>query len=136
MQNSLIADNLSSIPFFGGYARSPDDCSGALTSLGYNLIETQPNYCSLTGGPDALIGAAPNLGPLQDNGGPTWTQALLPGSPAIDAGNPAACADNLGATLHADQRGYPRPANGAGTTRCDIGAFELQRTVDLPLVRK
>jgi len=39
-------------------------------------------------------------------------------------------------TLHADQRGAPRPANGARATICDIGAFELQRTVDLPLTLK
>jgi hypothetical protein len=55
----------------------------------------------------------PKLGPLANNGGPTLTVALLPGSPAIDAGN----------TLLApvtDQRGFPRPAGLAA----DIGAFE------------
>jgi hypothetical protein len=51
------------------------------------------------------------LGTLADNGGPTWTQALLPGSPAIGA------ATSCPAT---DQRGYPRPATGP----CDIGAYE------------
>jgi HYR domain len=54
------------------------------------------------------------LGPLQDNGGPTLTHALLPGSPAIDAG------DNTDAPLM-DQRGVPRPQGAA----VDIGAFEL-----------
>jgi hypothetical protein len=58
----------------------------------------------------------------------------LPGSPAIDAGNLGGCTDNFGATLAVDQRGAPRPANGAGLTRCDIGAFELQRVLSLPLV--
>jgi hypothetical protein len=56
------------------------------------------------------------LGPLQDNGGPTWTHALLPGSPALDVGDPAQCPAT-------DQRGVPRP-QGAG---CDIGAFELEQ---------
>src|SRR5262249_52040729 len=57
----------------------------------------------------------PILGPLQNNGGPTPTRALLPGSPAIDAGTPT------GAPSF-DQRGLPRPS-GAGF---DIGAFEVQ----------
>ena len=57
--------------------------------------------------------ADPKLGPLANNGGPTLTMALLPGSPAIDAGNTA-----LAPT--ADQRGFPRPAGVAS----DIGAFE------------
>ena len=58
------------------------------------------------------------LGPLQDNGGPTQTMALLPGSAAIDAANDAICAappvNNL------DQRGITRPQG----PHCDIGAFE------------
>ena len=55
------------------------------------------------------------LGPLQDNGGPTFTHALRLGSPAVDAGDPEQC-------RRRDQRGVPRPQ---GVT-CDIGAFELE----------
>jgi predicted outer membrane repeat protein len=55
----------------------------------------------------------PKLGPLADNGGLTQTMALLPGSPAIDAGNNATCAAT-------DQRGVTRPLGVA----CDIGAYE------------
>ncbi|HXW81871.1 MAG TPA: choice-of-anchor Q domain-containing protein, partial [Acidimicrobiales bacterium] len=68
--------------------------------------------------------ADPMLGPLQDNGGPTDTMALLPGSPAIDAG------DSFGLTT--DQRGDPRPVdfpglpNAPGGDGADIGAFEVQ----------
>lgn len=58
----------------------------------------------------------PLLGPLQDNGGPTFTHALLPGSPAIDAGL------DSGAPLTTDQRGQPRIAGA----HVDIGAFEVQ----------
>jgi CSLREA domain-containing protein len=58
-----------------------------------------------------LSAAAAGLGTLANNGGPTQTVALLPGSPAIDAGN---------STITTDQRGLPRV--GAP----DIGAFELQ----------
>jgi hypothetical protein len=55
----------------------------------------------------------PKLGPLADNGGPTLTMALLPGSPAIDAGNTSVAPAT-------DQRGFPRPAGLAA----DLGAFE------------
>jgi hypothetical protein len=55
----------------------------------------------------------PKLGPLADNGGPTLTMALLPGSPAIDAGNTSLAPAT-------DQRGFPRPAGLAA----DLGAFE------------
>jgi hypothetical protein len=63
----------------------------------------------------------PKLGPLADNGGPTLTMALLPGSPAIDAGN-----TSLAPTT--DQRGFPRPAGLAA----DIGAFEYGSVVLWP----
>jgi len=66
------------------------------------------------------------LGPLQNNGGPTQTQALLPGSPAVDAGNPNGCTDGSGNLLKTDQRGAPRP-DPEDTGGCDIGAFEKQR---------
>jgi len=57
------------------------------------------------------------LGPLADNGGPTQTMALLPGSAAIDAGDDAVCPAT-------DQRGVTRP-QGA---HCDIGAYEAEIT--------
>jgi hypothetical protein len=57
------------------------------------------------------------LGPLADNGGPTLTHALLPGSIAIDRIPEAEC------RATEDQRGEPRPETGG--TLCDVGAFEL-----------
>jgi hypothetical protein len=60
----------------------------------------------------------PKLGPLADNGGPTLTVALLPGSPAIDAGNTSLAPAT-------DQRGVPRPFSLAA----DIGAFEFWPTL-------
>jgi len=65
--------------------------------------------------PGTIISADPRLAPLANNGGPTKTRALMPGSPAIDAGNNAAGLDY-------DQRGpgFPRVKG----LRADIGAVE------------
>ncbi len=65
------------------------------------------------------------LGALASNGGPTQTHALLPASPAIDAGDNIACAASPVSSQ--DQRGIARPADGNGdsTLVCDIGAFEF-----------
>jgi hypothetical protein len=64
---------------------------------------------------------------LADNGGPTKTHALVPGSPAIDAAGPV-CLDANGNPLTTDQRRRPRPVDGDGDeiAACDIGAFEFQ----------
>lgn len=64
-------------------------------------------------------GMNPLLGPLQGNGGPTFTHELLAGSPALDGGNPNGCADQSNVALDLDQRGFLR------TSRCDIGAHEF-----------
>jgi large repetitive protein len=92
-------------------------CAGvAVTSGGGNIDN---DGCALAG-PGDRSGIDPLLGPLQDNGGPTETLALLPGSPAIDTGNAGACPG-------IDQRGSGRPTDGDkdGSAACDVGAFEL-----------
>jgi hypothetical protein len=99
----------------GNTATTALDFSGALASWGHNLIGNSEGG---SGFDDTdLLNVNPLLGPPQDNGGPTQTMALLPGSPAIDAG------DNTDAPDW-DQRGpgYPRIVNGI----IDIGAFEYQ----------
>lgn len=91
------------------------ECTGNLGSAGGNIITTPS--CTITG---AYSTVAPKLGPLQDNGGPTPTHALLSGSPAVEAGG--SCLDELGAPLVTDQRGVARPQGAL----CDLGAFELE----------
>jgi hypothetical protein len=104
--NSILAENT------GG------NCSGPLTSLGYNIADG--SSCGLSAAGDQPDTAIP-LGPMQDNGGPTFTRAITASGPAIDAGNDATCAPT-------DQRGVARP-QGA---RCDIGAFELETGAGTP----
>jgi hypothetical protein len=95
-----------------------------LTSQGFNLVGdnagsiiTPAQTSDLIGTPGAPID--PLLGPLQYNGGPTFTQALQSNSPAIDRGDPNAPAR--------DQRGYVR------TGVSDIGAFEFGGTIPVSL---
>jgi hypothetical protein len=99
------------------------DCDGdvgAFVSDGFNLSNDTSGNCKLTQASDKP-GTNPLLGPLHDNGGPTATMALRPGSPAIDAGNPSGCTyPGTSSVLTRDQRGLTRPKGAA----CDIGAFE------------
>lgn len=82
-----------------------------------SLIEDVEHACGLANGVNGnIVGQDPQLGPLQDNGGPTQTHALLTGSPAIDRANAADCQST-------DQRGTTRPQG----TGCDIGAYEFQK---------
>jgi hypothetical protein len=88
-----------------------------VTSHGYNI--SSDNGGGFLTGPGDQINTDPLLGPLQNNGGPTATHALLPGSPAIDAGDP-----NFTPPPYYDQRGpvFWRVRNG----RIDVGSFEVQ----------
>src|SRR5438105_5823180 len=90
---------------------------GTVTSLGYNLSSDDGG--GFLTDPGDQINTDPLLGPLQDNGGPTSTHELLPGSPAINTGDP-----NFTPPPFFDQRGpgFDRVGNG----RIDIGSFEVQ----------
>jgi hypothetical protein len=105
-KNTLIADNTPENGYNAG--------GGTVISLGHNL--DSENSCGFNQ-PTDLRNTDPLLGPLQDNGGPTFTCALPQNSPAVDAG------DNNGAPA-TDQRGVSRPQGLA----VDIGAYELVQT--------
>lgn len=110
LKNTIIAGNV------GG--ASPDCFNmGTLSSLGHNLIGDNSN-CPFTLGTGDQINVPAGLSALSDNGGPTSTSALMPGSNALDKVPPADCGG-----LTTDQRGYPRPS--ATNANCDIGAYEL-----------
>ncbi len=112
-RNSILANNVELI------SSNSNDCSGALTSAGYNLIE-DPLGCVIGGDTTGNItGLDPNMGVLDLYGGGIPTHRLLAGSPAINAGNPTGCLDEVAATLLTDQRLFLR--NGV----CDMGAFEF-----------
>src|SRR3954452_14464709 len=105
LRNTIVARNTS--------AAGPGNChvsDQVIASAGHNL--DSDGTCFLTA-PGDLPNRDPLLGPLALNGGPAETQALLPGSPAIDAGAADGCPAH-------DGRGVARPQGAA----CDIGAFE------------
>ncbi len=108
LANTIVASNTSG-----------NDCSGLITSSGHN-IDTD-GTCGLVATGD-MPNTDPLLGPLADNGGPTFTRAPMTSSPAIDLGDALACPST-------DQRGVARPLDGDGLAgaACDIGAVEPGR---------
>ena len=97
------------------HAKKGLPCSGSFLSEGGN-VESGAS-CGLALATDQS-GVDPLLDELADNGGATFTHALLAGSPAIDVGVDADCPAT-------DQRSQGRiDVPGVGTTLCDAGAFE------------
>ena len=106
-----------------------NDCAGNYFSSGGGNIESPGGSCRLYEPTDLSIITAEqlNLGPLQDNGGPTMTHALGEGSVAIDVIPEGDCVNADGQPLLTDQRREPRPVAIVGPEpKCDIGAFEVQ----------
>jgi hypothetical protein len=87
-------------------------------------------------GVENLLDVDPQLGALADNGGPTLTHAPLPGSPAIDAGDPEFNPLSFDPPIYVDQRGGPYlrlyDGDGTGGARIDLGAIEVQPTPEPP----
>ncbi|MEM9511796.1 MAG: calcium-binding protein, partial [Cyanobacteria bacterium P01_E01_bin.48] len=122
LKSTIVADNSAS----GGSDLRRN--SGTITATN-SLIENDAELINNTTSSN-ITGVDPQLNPagLSDNGGPTQTIALLPTSPAIDAGsNPDG--------LTVDQRGFARTVDGNtnGTATADIGAYELAIETEVSL---
>lgn len=113
----ISANNSTDVDF-------PNPIQNSFASGGYNVIGDGNALGNFEATGDRTNVSDPGLGPLQNNGGPTFTHALLSGSPAIDQG------DSPG--LSTDQRGQPRPhddpniKNAPGGDGSDTGSFESQ----------
>jgi CSLREA domain-containing protein len=124
LQNVTVAENQGTL-ITGGRVAAHNSLFVRNTPRAINLASSGYNFFSSIGtfflqATDQVSTQFDNLvGPLQDNGGPTWSHALLAGSPAIDAADPS----NFPVS---DQRGVERPQDGDGASgaRADLGAFE------------
>lgn len=118
LRNTVVAGNYRA----GG--PDYDDCFGTIGSYGTTLFTSAASVCTIVVGVGSTgyVNSLDTLGPLQANGGPTPTHALLAGSNAID-GTLAAfpCIDQASQPLLTDQRGVTRTLG----LRCDVGAFEF-----------
>jgi len=148
LNNSTVSGNSAGIVILG--SDNPYGCRGTIAAT-HSIVAKSENYedCIIEGDEGTWPGyfgdnghniiedgtcisastsssGDPLLGPLARNGGSTMTHALLPGSPAIDAG------EDTERCPQTDQRGYSRPADGDldGTAVCDIGSFELRHFTD------
>jgi hypothetical protein len=124
---SLLASGASTnLTIVGNIFREDDSArpycgtigGGSVASGGNNIFDNSGTGCNINASLADLINTDAQLQPLANNGGPTLTHAIFPGSPAIDkfgAGCPAT-----------DQRGVARPqdGNGDGSSLCDAGAYE------------
>jgi hypothetical protein len=122
-RNSLIASNSSTI--------LAPDVRATVSSQGHNLIGNGTGSSGFSGAAGDQVGTSgspinPLLAPLGNNGGPTQTRALLPGSPAIDTGDNCVSQNPgcLTTPLSSDQRGTGFLRNSGAAV--DIGAFEVQ----------
>lgn len=108
---------------FGSNIGSQPDIAGAVTSLGYNMISNTAGAVISGTTTGNQLNVNPQFAAFNDYGGKTWTLAIQPTSPAIDAGDPSQAA-------FTDQRGTRRNTDGNtnGVAGVDIGAFEQQRS--------
>jgi hypothetical protein len=130
LENTIIAGNTAANGA-GDTTGAPTpgpNVDGTVTSNGHNLLGVATEASGFVGTGDQT-GANPMLAALADNGGPTQTMALTPGSPAIDAGVAAGASfDQRGMSRTYDDSGVANAATSDGT---DIGAFELQPVCSL-----
>ena len=120
LKSSIVAGNQK----YNSTTDASADCSGTITSQGYNLTGSSTG-CSLAGTGDVTVSPSTVftslLSSLADNGGQTYTHALVIGGAAVDVipNGTNSCGTS---PFDYDQRGGTRPYN----SNCDIGAYELK----------
>ena len=134
-KNSIIAGNFD----FNGIV--PNDIGASVDSTSsFNLIGVGGSGGLTNGVNSNQVGVAdPRLGPLANNGGPTFTHSLLPNSPALDAADncitqASHCGDPSIPQIISDQRGFNRIVDGPDVdtnANVDVGAFETQQALNL-----
>jgi len=112
LSNVILADNKAN-------GTESKDCEGTIDTLTSSIIEHLTSRCTVSSG--TPIESDPRLKTLDDNGGPTYTQAITRLSPAYNQGDATVCS-----AFSYDQRGsgYSRTVG----TSCDMGAYEVQST--------
>jgi hypothetical protein len=122
LKNTIVADNTLT----GGGTPTGPDISGAFTSQDFNHIENTSG-ATFTPGPNDTTGADPQLGALQNNGGPTPTHLPAAGSPVLDS-IPLGI-NGCGTSVIGDQRGFGRPFDSGSGPACDKGSVERGATL-------
>jgi Ca2+-binding RTX toxin-like protein len=130
LENSIVANDTG-----GAVPNDTDTTEDGAIRADFSLLESDQAPVTPVTASSNIVGQDPQLGPLQDNGGPTPTMALPKTSPAVDKGRTI-----FGVTT--DQRGLPREADWEdvpnSTVRfwdgVDMGAFELQIPPKPPVV--
>jgi len=128
--NTTVAGNTASPGLGGGIANFgtlnftntifAGNAGGDYGGFTNSVIGTSDHNLVQDGSGSPAFSGDPKLGALKNNGGPTFTQALLAGSPAIDAGDDAVLTTPFNITT--DQRGFGFPRKSCA--HVDIGAYE------------
>lgn len=135
LRNSIIAGNEAEIvdPYDNGHDEHETkgyDCDGTFVSRDFNLVKDTNRWTFSGETTHNITGLDAQLEALADNGGPTQTHALQPGSPAVDAGSSG--------EYKMDQRGYLRPViigDDIADDGTDIGAFEYGSTTAMGSIK-
>ncbi|MEL6110486.1 MAG: right-handed parallel beta-helix repeat-containing protein, partial [Planctomycetota bacterium] len=130
VENSIVAENTAA----GSASDFQRNATGGTLTINHSLIGNADGLGTIDGNVGNLTGTEaapldPLLADLADNGGPTLTHALLPDSPAINAGDNALAVDADGNPLQFDQRGEGFSRVSVGVV--DMGAFEADELASL-----
>ncbi len=129
IENSIVAGNtatngpdLYSGTVFGGCGCGQD----TTFDIGFSLIgDPSQALVNETVAGSNILNTDPGLDPLADNGGPTRTRAIQPGSPVLDQGSSSLSTDQRGESRPVDDPGVP-DSSATGANGADMGAFELE----------